>query len=648
MLTGTARTCLLAFLLVAATIAIYANSFTASFHLDDVHFILDRDVMSSAETYLSTHISRPFAALTFWLNAQVAQGGPYDLRPILVTGGLVPLPFHVVNLAIHIAAGLTLFGLVRWTLGLPSLSDPPSVSASAIARRPFRLLPAPTRGSADGLAFAIALLWLVHPLNTMAVTYITQRCESMMGMFYLLTLYCYLRASQSPEPRLWQLLSILAALCGSATKEVMITLPAVLIVYDRTVLAADWLTVLRRRGGYLLGLTAACWMLPVFVHVVVVSSAERDASAVGGGALVTPWNYLLAQSTVLAHYLRLSVWPSDLSVGYRDWPAYEKWTSVWPYLVGILLALAGTTYGVVRGRWYGFLGTCFFAVLSLTSSVLPIIDFVEEYRMYLPLAAVIAGLVVVGDRLLALLPHARLRQVVGVVLVVGLAAALGVRTRQRNADYETDITLWTRNLETRPDDAKANMHLAIARERLGEYAEAERLYRTAINQAWRQFLPSADQNLSALLLLHGNERTDWRNPFGFGPSLETRYYRAILQADRGDLGGAMLEVADLDDKLPRRSAIKMLAAQLLAELGRTKESEEALDEALAIFPGYGDYVLAKTKVWLKTPYFANPIGRRITLAFAQQAVMATRGRNPERAGGARRSARRRPRSDDAG
>src|SRR5262249_41180666 len=153
--TGTVRTCLLVFALTAATIAAYSNSFTAAFHLDDAHFILDRDVMSSAETYLSTHISRPFAAFTFWLNAQVAQGGPFDLRPVIVTGGLVPMPFHVVNLAIHIAAGLVLFGLVRRTLGLPSMAAPPPVSAAAISRWPIRLKSAPVRSSSEGIAFAI-------------------------------------------------------------------------------------------------------------------------------------------------------------------------------------------------------------------------------------------------------------------------------------------------------------------------------------------------------------------------------------------------------------------------------------------------------------------------------------------------------------
>ena len=294
--------------LLAATVLVYANSFTASFQLDDGHVLLDHDRMSSVDIYLSTHLNRPFGALTFWLNAFIAQPGPFRLQEVVVTGGLRPESFHVVNLAIHLAAGLTLFGLVRRTLRLPSV-------------------PARLHGSADGLAFVIALFWLVHPLNTMAVTYITQRFESLMGLFFLLTIYTFFRASQSPEPRLWQLLSILAALLGSATKEVMITLPAVLVVYDRTFLAADWRTVLRRDGRYLGLIAAGCWLLPVFVHFVVHGAADDAAAAVGAGALVARSTYVYTQSMVLPHYLRLSVWPSDLSFEYRDWPGYSQdWT----------------------------------------------------------------------------------------------------------------------------------------------------------------------------------------------------------------------------------------------------------------------------------------------------------------------------------
>ena len=57
----------------------------------------------------------------------------------------------------------------------------------------------PTRATL--LAFAVALLWTVHPLQTEAVTYIVQRTESLMGLFYLLTLYCFIRGAECQTPK---------------------------------------------------------------------------------------------------------------------------------------------------------------------------------------------------------------------------------------------------------------------------------------------------------------------------------------------------------------------------------------------------------------------------------------------------------------
>ena len=91
--------------------------------------------------------------------------------------------YHAFNLAIHLLAALTLFGIVRRTLTLPAL-------APRFAR------------ASTALAFCIALLWALHPLQTESVTYVIQRMESLMGLFYLLTLYCFIRAASSPTLRM--------------------------------------------------------------------------------------------------------------------------------------------------------------------------------------------------------------------------------------------------------------------------------------------------------------------------------------------------------------------------------------------------------------------------------------------------------------
>src|SRR5262249_52776519 len=138
----------------------------------------------------------------------------------------------------------------------------------------------------------------------------------------------------------WYQLSVLAALLGSATKEVMVTAPAVLLVFDRVVLSPDWRTVIRRRLGYHLAATTACCLLPVFVHLFAVTPEERSATAVGGGALMSPTTYLFTQSTVLLHYLALAFWPAALSFEYRDWIGYSQFTSVWWQMLLCAAALA--------------------------------------------------------------------------------------------------------------------------------------------------------------------------------------------------------------------------------------------------------------------------------------------------------------------
>jgi len=96
--------------------------------------------------------------------------------------------YHALNLMIHVLAGLTLFGIVRRTLGLVGRVIPnPPLSVSDPSDRRVKDN-APYLANATLLAFFAALLWTLHPLQTESVTYIIQRAESLMGLFYLLTI----------------------------------------------------------------------------------------------------------------------------------------------------------------------------------------------------------------------------------------------------------------------------------------------------------------------------------------------------------------------------------------------------------------------------------------------------------------------------
>ena len=129
--------------------------------------------------------------------------------------------FHAVNLLIHLLAALVLFGVVRRTLLTSSLKEQ-------------------FGGAASGLAMAVALIWAVHPLLTESVTYLTQRTESLMGLFFLLTLYCAIRGASSGHPWRWYAVAIAACALGMGAKEVMATAPIVVLLYDRCFLSGSF------------------------------------------------------------------------------------------------------------------------------------------------------------------------------------------------------------------------------------------------------------------------------------------------------------------------------------------------------------------------------------------------------------------------
>ncbi len=234
-------------LLIAATAA-YWPSFRGVFVFDDWRYIVYNWRLQSFSALWPALAwnTRPTVYLTLWLNYQV--------------GRLDVLGYHVLNFAVHCVAGLTLFSLVRVTLRLPPMDK---------RWGPW----------ADAAALVVALLWLVHPLQTQAVTYIIQRCESMMGMFYLLCLYSVLRASQSARPWKWCVAGVAAGWLGMGCKEVMATAPLVILLYDRIYLSSSWAMVFRRRWGFYLALMpAVAWLVVVVIRNMMVPPPGDSAN----------------------------------------------------------------------------------------------------------------------------------------------------------------------------------------------------------------------------------------------------------------------------------------------------------------------------------------------------------------------------------
>ena len=433
-----------------AALAAYHNSLRGPFVFDDASSIVTNPTIRQLWP-LTAPLTPPVTNVT-------AQGRPIlnlSLALNYAVGGTAVEGYHAVNLLIHVLAGLTLFGLVRRTLA----PDP----------------------NALWLALTVAVLWVVHPLQTESVTYVIQRAESLMGLCYLLTIYCFARsAAPAASTVVWQTLAVFACALGMATKEVMATAPLIVLCYDRTFVERSFGEALRRRRPFYAALVGT-WLL---LGWLVWQGGGNRGGSVGFGAGVEPWAYWLTQFKAIATYLRLTFWPAPLVFEYGTFWITSLGEIVLEAL--LVLALLALTLRGLRRRpiertqgWpaLGFAGAWFFGLLAPTSLAPGTTQMIVEHRMYLSLAAVLAVVVVGGARLVAV----RYRP----VLLAGFAAAaLGAiaLTVRRNTDYRTAVALWSDTVAKRPENPLAHFMLAGAWERsndgpraLASYAEALRL-----------------------------------------------------------------------------------------------------------------------------------------------------------------------------
>jgi hypothetical protein len=308
-----------AFIVLAGTLA-YANSLSGPFIFDDDATVVEntsiRDLRSNAVFFPEREVptaGRPIVNLSFALNHAI--------------GGTNVRGYHVVNVAIHLLCAVVLFSLVRRTLGIvgPAEAGHHAHKEPVDDVRGVRLQPDPI-----DIAFAVALVWVLHPLNTEAVDYVTQRTESMMALFYLLTMYV---SARSLEVRLkpdttranaidgqvksattpffaHRSVAILCCALGMACKESMVTAPVMVVLYDCVFVFDSIRKAMRARWPLYAGL-AATWI----VLAAVNWSGARTHSA-GFSTGVSPWTYLLNQSVMIVRYLRLAIWPTSLVLAH--------------------------------------------------------------------------------------------------------------------------------------------------------------------------------------------------------------------------------------------------------------------------------------------------------------------------------------------
>ena len=543
----------MAAVLVLAACAAYAGSFAGPFVYDDLTSIPDN--LSLRHLWpLSGPLSPPHGGFTVdgrpVLNLSLALNYAFGRARV---GG-----YHAVNLLIHVLAGLALFGLVRRALERPGLGG--RFAAAALP-----------------IAFTVAALWLLHPLQTEAVDYIVQRAESLMGLFYLLTLYCFLRGAEREEAgsgaRGWWAAACGACLLGMGTKEVMVTAPVLALCYDRTFVAGSFREAWRRRRGVHVALMAT-W---IPLGLLVAGAGGNRGGSSGFAAGVGWWTYGLTQFQAIATYLRLSLWPRPLIFEYGSFWARTP-GEVLPYAALVVPLAAGALWALVQRPVLGFLGLWFFGILAPTSLVPGALQMIAEHRMYLPLAAIIALVVAAAYRLAG-------RR--GLTVLLAVAAAFGGLTFHRNRDYRSELALWGDAVAKRPSSLTARLSLGAALAAAGRRDEAVAEFETVLRVQPRNALTQTD--LGDVLAELG--RTDEAMPhLTEALRLKPNYPEAHvnLGAALDKLGRTREAVAHYQEALrlkPQLAEAHNDLSDALLRLGRTDAAVREAETALTLKPG---------------------------------------------------------------
>ncbi|OYV95150.1 MAG: hypothetical protein B7Z73_02565 [Planctomycetia bacterium 21-64-5] len=578
---------LAALVIVAAGTIVYLNSLHAAFVLDDLRAIKHnpsiRQMLPLSKFFhppaAMSFSGRPLVYFTFAVNMALDQ---HLFRGRLPPGPVRVVGFHLFNLVVHLLAGLTLFGVVR---------------------RTFAYHVAGQADSALWMALLSALLWTVHPLLTESVTYTVERTESMCGLFYLLTLYCVIRGAESSSWRrswTWYGASFLACLAGMASKEVMVSAPVIVAAYDRIFLSASWREVWRRRGGLYLGV-AATWLLLVGL---MVSAGSRGQSA-GFGGDMTAWQYAQTQFGVIVHYLWLCFWPRSLLFDYGDRLASGP-AEVWPYAAVIAALVAATIVALWRWPRLGFAGLAFFALLSPTSSFVPLItQTAAEHRMYLALAAVIVEVVALVHLLWRqTAPHAAAVKWFAATVASVILVLLGWQTVARNRDYATPYRLWKDTVRKNPDSARAHRGLCQA-------LLAEGLPRPAIQEATAALElreePLAHLNRGTAYLAIGQPEkalADFNDAVRLDASDAMGWYnRGLAEAQLNDLEAALDDFRQALALRPEFSAAWLNRGVSYAVRDELALAEHDFDHVIQLEPHAADAYLYRADVRFRQKHF---------------------------------------------
>jgi len=456
---------------------VYSNTFYAPFNYDDFKDIRDNPIINNFSLFMEPSSLKDFSKpeeynhfktrfitlLTFAVN--------YRLNGLDVTG------YHLVNLGIHIINALLVYLLATFTLKVTYCAGTGEIGpASGVLQQPGLV------------ALFTALLFVCHPIQTEAVTYIIQRLTSLAAMFYLLSIVLYIKwrlcIIENPlrrtKARIFYVTTLTVTCCAMLTKENTFTLPITIALYEFIFFQGD----LKKRVLFLTPVLLTMLIIPL-----ALTAGNQDIEKVSRFfTTMSRQDYLFTQFRVIVTYLRLLVLPFNQNIDY-DYPIYRSFFEP-EVLLSFAFLLSLCTLGVYllirsrdnRGlRPIAFGIFWFFLTLSVESSIIPIADVIVEHRVYLPSVGFFMALTSTwgllrtrwGNRA----GYAGKALLYAMVLVV---MTLSTATYARNDIWREEVRLWEDVVRKSPNKTRPHFNLGRAYQKQRRFEEAIVEYRTVV------------------------------------------------------------------------------------------------------------------------------------------------------------------------
>lgn len=452
------HTTLALILIILISLIIYLNSQEASFHFDDKYTIVENPKikrLGDLGSIISFNPSRPLLFMTFALNYHF--------------GGLRTRGYHLVNIFLHILNGLLFFFIV--TLSFKFFNS----SGENFSIKSMRI------------ALFSSLLFITHPVQTEAVTYIISRSSVLCTTFYLLSLLLFIRAWRKPResrragqgPSIFYFLfSIFFFLLAMTTKEIAATFPLIVLLYEYFFISGgDKKNFFHRLRRYYWPL----FLFPLGFFLFRFYFLEQGSGLPQARNISS---HLLTETRVIINYFRLLLFPVNLNVD----PEFPISTSIFELSVilslGTIILILTVAFKVLSDNKIISFGILwFFITLLPTSSIIPLDDVMAEHRLYLPslgfyllVSTLIHQLTMFGSQRLysKKIGEIIIAALVGIVLLFSLGVIV------RNTVYKDDYSLWNDTLKKSPRKARVINNFANALKDKGLPDQALIKYQEAI------------------------------------------------------------------------------------------------------------------------------------------------------------------------